>query len=196
MRKDDNNNADATRAALSVPTKSIGHDNARDKIKNSWYYINNEGATTPRPSRKDTQKMANSEIFIATAADMTLAFSSIGPAFQFIKDSHEDLNPEGAVLMLAGAPATASDVKASYRTILDFTAAGADGASRVAAAQSALDGALQACELVGVDPRNVSKVAELQVALDDARMLVDAPADAVELTITRMTLHKRGYKRS
>jgi hypothetical protein len=27
-------------------------------------------------------------------------------------------------------------------------------------------------------------------------MLVDAPADAVELTITRMTLHKRGYKRS
>ena len=196
MREDDNNNADATRAALSVPTKSIGHINARDKIKNSWYYINNEGATTPRPSRKDTQKMANSEIFLATAADMTLAFSSIGPAFQFIKDSHEDLNPEGAVLMLAGAPATASDVKASYRRTLDFTAAGADGASRVAAAQSALDGALQACQLVGVDPANVSKVAELQVELDNARMLVDAPADAVELTITRMTLHKRGYKRS
>ena len=196
MREDDNNKADATRAALSAPTKSIGHINARDKIKNSWYYINNEGATTPRPSRKDTQKMANSEIFLATAADMTLAFSSIGPAFQFIKDSHEDLNPEGAVLMLAGAPATASDVKASYRRTLDFTAAGADGASRVAAAQSALDGALQACQLVGVDPANVSKVAELQVELDNARMLVDAPADAVELTITRMTLHKRGYKRS
>ncbi len=196
MREDDNNNAGATRAALSVPTKSIGHDNARDKIKNSWYYINNEGATTPRPSRKDTQKMANSEIFIATAADMTLAFSSIGPAFQFIKDSHEDLNPEGAVLMLHGAPATASAVKASYRRTLDFTAAGADGASRVAAAQSALDGALQACQLVGVDPANVSKVAELQVELDNARMLVDAPADAVELSITRMTLHKRGYKRS
>tara|TARA_R110002074_G_scaffold153651_7_gene308855 strand:- start:512 stop:1108 length:597 start_codon:yes stop_codon:yes gene_type:complete len=196
MREDDNNNADATRAALSVPTKSIGHDNARDKIKNSWYYINNEGATTPRPSRKDTQKMANSEIFIATAADMTLAFSSIGPAFTFIQDSHADLNPEGAVLMLAGAPATASDVKASYRRTLDFTAAGADGASRVAAAQSALDGALQACQLVGVDPANVSKVAELQVELDNARMLVDAPADAVVLTIERMTLHKRGYKRS
>ena len=43
--------------------------------------------------------MANSEIFIATAADMTLAFSSIGPAFTFIQDSHADLNPEGAVLM-------------------------------------------------------------------------------------------------
>ena len=140
--------------------------------------------------------MANSEIFLATAADMTLAFSSIGPAFTFIQDSHADLNPEGAVLMLAGAPATASDVKASYRRTLDFTAAGADGASRVAAAQSALDGALQACQLVGVDPNNVSKVAELQVALDSARMLVDAPADAVVLTIERMTLHKRGYKRS
>jgi hypothetical protein len=191
MREDDSNNNRARSAGLS-----IGHDNARDKNRIVWYYINNEGATTLRPSRKDTLKMANSEIFLATAADMTLAFSSIGPAFTFIQDSHADLNPEGAVLMLAGAPATASDVKASYRRTLDFTAAGADGASRVAAAQSALDGALQACVLVGVDPNNVSKVAELQVALDEARMLVDAPADAVELSITRMTLHKRGYKRS
>ena len=80
--------------------------------------------------------MANSEIFLATAADMTLAFSSIGPAFTFIQDSHADLNPEGAALMLHGAPATAGAVKASYRRTLDFTAAGADGASRVAAAQS------------------------------------------------------------
>ena len=191
MREDDNNNDRAHGAGLS-----IGHDNARDFSRVIRYYINNEGATTLRPSRKDTQKMANSEIFIATAADMTLAFSSIGPAFTFIQDSHADLNPEGAVLMLHGAPATASAVKASYRRTLDFTAAGADGASRVAAAQSALDGALQACQLVGVDPNNVSKVAELQVALDDARMLVDAPADAVVLTIERMTLHKRGYKRS
>ena len=195
MRERHNNNR-AQGADSCAPTKSIGHDNARYKNRNIRYYINNEGALMPRPSRKDTQKMANSEIFIATAADMTLAFSSIGPAFQFIKDSHEDLNPEGAVLMLAGAPATASAVKASYRRTLDFTAAGADGASRVAAAQSALDGALQACQLVGVDPANVSKVAELRTALDNARMLVDAPADAVELTITRMTLHKRGYKRS
>ena len=191
MREDDNNNDRAHGAGLS-----IGHDNARDFSRVIRYYINNEGATTLRPSRKDTQKMANSAIFIATAADMTLAFSSIGPAFTFIQDSHADLNPEGAVLMLHGAPATASAVKASYRRTLDFTAAGADGASRVAAAQSALDGALQACQLVGVDPNNVSKVAELQVALDDARMLVDAPADAVVLTIERMTLHKRGYKRS
>ena len=191
MREDDSNNDRAHGAGLS-----IGHDNARDFSRVIRYYINNEAATTPRPSRKDTHTMANSEIFIATAADMTLAFSSIGPAFTFIQDSHADLNPEGAALMLDGAPATASAVKASYRRIFNFTAAGADGASRVAAAQSALDGALQACQLVGVDPNNVSKVAELQVELDNARMLVDAPADAVELTITRMTLHKRGYKRS
>jgi len=191
MREDDNNKS--TKQTNSLQTL----DNKRvDFSRAIRYYINNEAATTPRPSRKDTHTMANSEIFIATAADMTLAFSSIGPAFTFIQDSHADLNPEGAALMLDGAPATASAVKASYRRIFNFTAAGADGASRVAAAQSALDGALQACQLVGVDPNNVSKVAELQVELDNARMLVDAPADAVELTITRMTLHKRGYKRS
>ena len=191
MREDDNNKSEGLTNSLQTLDKE-----SVDFPRVIRYYINNEGALMLRPSRKDTLKMANSEIFIATAADMTLAFSSIGPAFTFIQDSHADLNPEGAVLMLHGAPATASDVKASYRRTLDFTAAGADGASRVAAAQSALDGALQACQLVGVDPANVSKVAELQVALDEARMLVDAPADAVELSITRMTLHKRGYKRS
>ena len=191
MREDDNNKSEG----LTISLQTLDKESV-DFSRVIRYYINNEGALMLRPSRKDTQKMANSEIFLATAADMTLAFSSIGPAFQFIKDSHEDLNPEGAVLMLAGAPATASDVKASYRRTLDFTAAGADGASRVAAAQSALDGALQACQLVGVDPSNVAKVAELRTALDDARMLVDSPADAVELTITRMTLNKRGYKRS
>ena len=160
------------------------------------YYINNEGALMLRPSRKDTLKMANSEIFIATAADMTLAFSSIGPAFQFIKDSHADLCAEGSALMLADVPATSKQVKDSYRRTLRFTVTGADSASQVSAAQSALDGALQACELVGVDPGNVAKVGELRTALDNARMLVNDDLDAPELTITRMTLHKRGYKRS
>ena len=136
------------------------------------------------------------DIFLATAADMTLAFSNIGTAFTFIQDSHADLNPEGSALMLNGKPATDKAVKASVRRDLDFTASGADAASQVAAAQSKLDGAIAACALVGVDASNVAKVAELRTALDDARMLVDAPADAVELTITRMTLHKRGYKRS
>jgi len=191
MREDDNNNDRAQGAVLST-----GHDNARDFSRVIRYYINNEGATTLRPSRKDTQKMANSEIFIATAANMTLAFSSIGPAFTFIQDSHADLNPEGSALMLDNAPATASAVKASYRRVLNFTAAGADSASQVAAAQSQLDGAISACALVGVDPANVAKVTELRAALDSAQLLVDSPEDAAELTITRMTLHKRGYKRS
>jgi hypothetical protein len=136
-------------------------------------------------------------IYLATAADMTLAFSNIGSAFQFIQDSHADLNPEGSALMLAGAPATVKAVKASSRRVLDFTVSGADAASQVAAAQSKLDGAIQACELVGIDPTNVAKVAELRDAVDSAQLLAaEAGADSVELSITAMTLNKRGYKRS
>ena len=158
------------------------------------YYINNEAATTPRPSRKDTQKMAT--IYLATAADMTLAFSNIGSAFQFIQDSHADLNPEGSALMLAGAPATVKAVKSSLRRTLDFTVSGADAASQVAAAQSKLDGAIAACALVGVDPANVAKVQELRAAVESAQLLAaDASADSVELSITAMTLHKRGYNK-
>ena len=194
MNSTGNSNND-TRKGLTNSLQSFDKESV-DFPGSLRYYINNEGALNAPTVSKGHNKMANSVIFLATAADMTLAFSSIGPAFTFIQDSHADLNPEGAALMLDGAPATASDVKASYRRVFNFTAAGADGASRVAAAQSALDGALQACELVGVDPSNVAKVAELRTALDDARMLVDSPADAVELTITRMTLNKRGYKRS
>ena len=157
------------------------------------YYINNEGALMPRTSRKDTNMTT---IFLATAADMTLAFSNIGSAFQFIQDSHADLNPEGSALMLAGAPATVKAVKASCRRTLDFTVSGADAASQVAAAQSKLDGAIAACALVGVDPDNVAKVAELRAAVDSAQLLAaDASADSVELSITAMTLHKRGYNK-
>jgi hypothetical protein len=191
MREDDNNKSEGLTNSLQTLDKE-----KVDFSRVIRYYINNEGATTPRPSRKDTQKMANSEIFIATAADMTLAFSSIGPAFRFIQDSHADLCAEGSALMLADVPATSKQVKDSYRRVLRFTVTGADSASQVSAAQSALDGALQACELVGVDPANVAKVAELKTALDNARMLVNDDLDAPELTITRMSLHKRGYKRS
>ena len=140
------------------------------------------------------------EIFLATAADMTLAFSNIGSAFTFIQDSHGDLNPEGSALMLATrqgqVPATNKAVKASYARVLTFTAAGADAASQVAAAQSKLDGALSACALVGVDPANVATVGNLRAALIEAQALVDSDDDAVELTIQRMTLNKRGYKAS
>jgi hypothetical protein len=134
------------------------------------------------------------DIFLATANDMTLAFSNIGSAFAFILDSHADLNPEGSALMLGAAPATVKAVKASSRRVLNFTAAGADAASQVAAAQSKLDGALQACALVGVDPANVATVANLQHALLTAQGLVDTDDAAAVLTIEVMTLHKRGYK--
>ena len=135
------------------------------------------------------------DIFLATAADMTLAFSNIGSALTFIEDSHADLNPEGSALMFAGAPATTKAVKASSRRVLTFTAAGADAASQVAAAQSKLDGAIAACALVGVDPANVAKVTELREALSTAiDSALDGPA-SVELSITAMTLHKRGYNK-
>ena len=135
-------------------------------------------------------------IFLATADDMTLAFSNIGSAFTFIQDSHADLNPEGSALMLNDSPATTKAVKASHRRVLRFTAAGADAASQVAAAQSKLEGALSACRLVGVDPAAVATVANLEHALLTAQALVDSDDNAPELTITAMTLNKRGYKNS
>ena len=133
-------------------------------------------------------------IFLASANDMTLAFSNIGSAFTFILDSHADLNPEGSALMLGSVPATNKAVKASSRRVLTFSAAGADAASQVAAAQSKLDGALSACALVGVDPDNVATVGNLRHALIEAQALVDTDEAAAVLTIERMTLHKRGYK--
>jgi len=138
------------------------------------------------------------DIFLATAADMTLAFSNIGSALTFIEDSHADLNPEGSALMLAhnSSPATTKAVKASSRRVIDFTAAGADAASQVSAAQSKLDGALSACVLVGVDPDNVATVGNLRAALVAAQTLVDTDVEAVKLRIERLTLHKRGYKNS
>ena len=140
--------------------------------------------------------MATTSIFLATAGTDTLAFSSIGPAFQFIKDSHADLCAEGSTLMLDGVPATTKAVKARAFG-WHFSVSGADAASVVAAAQSKLDGAIQACELVGIDPTNVAKVAELQTALDAAKVVAaEAGEDAPELSIRRVTLHKRGYKRS
>ena len=137
------------------------------------------------------------EIFLATAADMTLAFSNIGSAFTFIQDSHGDLNAEGSALMLATrkgqVPATNKAVKASYDRVLSFTAAGADAASRVAAAQSKLDGAIQACVGLGIDPLNVAKVAELQEDLAAAQVAAQSECDdsTEEIVITRLTLHKR-----
>ncbi len=138
------------------------------------------------------------DIFLASANDMTLAFSNIGSAFTFIQDSHADLNPEGSALMLAhnSSPATTKAVKASSRRVIDFTAAGADAASQVSAAQSKLDGALQACALVGVDPANVATVGNLKHALLEAQDLVGTDDAAASFVIRPVTLHKRGYKNS
>ena len=136
------------------------------------------------------------DIFLATAADMTLAFSNIGSAFTFIEDSHGDLNPEGSALMLGTIPATNKVVKGSTARVLTFNAAGADAASQVATAQSKLDGALQACALVGVDPANVATVGNLKHALLEAQDLVGTDDAAASFVIRPVTLHKRGYKNS
>ena len=184
--REDNNETRATGAGLS-----IGRNYARDFSAHYGILITVEGHYRPA-SLERTHNMT--EIFLATAADMTLAFSNIGSAFTFILDSHADLNPEGSALMLGSVPATNKSVKASRRRTLTFSAAGADAASRVAKAQSTLDGALSACALVGVDPDNVATVGNLRAALVDAQSLVDTDDAAVELSITSMVLHKRGYK--
>jgi hypothetical protein len=157
-----------------------------------------EALNASHVSKGHPKMTASTLIFLATAADDTLAFSNIGSAFTFILDSHADLNPEGSALMLAhnNTPATVKAVKASCRRVMDFTAAGADAASQVTKAQGMLDGALSACALVGVDPDNVATVGNLRAALGDAQALVDTDVEAVELRIEVLTLHKRGYKNS
>ena len=182
------NDSNETRAIGAGLT--IGHDNARD-FSAHYVIIKTVEGTKARPSRKDTNM---TDIFLATANDMTLAFSNIGSALTFIEDSHADLNPEGSALMLGSVPATNKAVKASRRRVLTFTAAGADVASQVAKAQSTLDGALSACALVGVDPANVATVGNLRAALIEAQSLVDTDAATATLTIEVMPLHERGYK--
>jgi len=140
-------------------------------------------------------------IFLATdSTDSTpIAFSNIGTALDYVRDSHADLNAEGAALMLQTpdglVPATNKAVKASYARVLRFEAAGADAASRVAAAQSKLDGALSACALVGVDPANVATVGNLRAAVIEAQEAVGTDERAVSFEILATPLHKRGYNK-
>ena len=192
MRNGHNNSPDATRAGLRASLQTRPGTKMPDTKADSFGIIKTVEGNKARVLKGHTNMTM---IYLATAADMTLAFSNIGSAFSFIQDSHEDLNPEGSALMLRGVPATMKAVKAS-RGDLRFTVSGADAASQVAAAQSKLDGAIAACELVGVDPSNVAKVQELRAAVDSARLLAeDASADSVELSITAMVLHKRGYNK-
>ena len=185
-------NTNDTRKGLTNSLQTLDKESV-DFPGSVRYYINNEGALIAPDVLKGHSKMAT--IYLATAADMTLAFSNIGTAFTFIQDSHADLNPEGSTLMLNGSPATSKAVKSSVRRDLDFTASGADAASQVAAAQSKLDGAIAACALVGVDPANVAKVAELRAAVESAQLLAADEVSSVELSIRAMVLHKRGYNK-
>jgi hypothetical protein len=188
--KRDNNETRAIGAELS-----IGRNYARDFYAQNVILITVEGHY--RPDRLERTPNMTS-IFLASDSSDTLAFSNIGTALEFVRDSHADLNPEGSALMLetrAGlVPASNKAVKASRDRVMRFSAAGADAASVVAGIQSKLDGALSACALVGIDPANVATVGNLRAALLDAQSLVDTDAATAVLTIEVMPLHKRGYK--
>ena len=139
------------------------------------------------------------DVFIVTdsSSDDTVAFSNIGTALDYVRDTHGDINPDGSTLMLQGSagpvPATNKAVKAARGRVLRFEAAGADAVSKVAAVQSKLDGAIQACVGMGIDPLNVAKVAELQEDLAAAQVAAQSECDdsTEEIVITRLTLHKR-----
>ncbi len=187
LTRDDNNKS--TKQTNSLQTL----DNKKVDFSAQYGIIKTVEGMNPA-SLERTHNMT--DIFLATAADDTLAFSNIGSALTFIEDSHADLNPEGSALMFQGSPATAKSVKASSRRVLTFTASGADAASQIASAQSKLDGAISACALVGVDPANVAKVTELRAAVEAAQLLSVDAVESVALSIERLTLHKRGYKNS
>ena len=187
------NDSNETRAIGAGLT--IGHDNARDF--SAHYVIIKTVEGHYRPDRLErTHNMTS--IFLASDSSDTLAFSNIGTALEFVRDSHGDLNPEGSALMLetrAGlVPATNKAVKASRDRVMRFSAAGADAASVVAGIQSKLDGALSACALVGIDPANVATVGNLEAALLTAQGNIGAESASVTLTIETLYLHKRGYK--
>ena len=142
-----------------------------------------------------TNTMANIFLVTNTVETNPIAFSNIGSALEFVNDSHADLNPEGSALMLGGKPATNKVVKAAHSNTLRLTATNADAAATVAAIQSKIAGAIQACELVGIDPRNVAKVAELQENLVEAQDNVGAIDNSVDFTISRVVLHKRKHNK-
>ena len=122
----------------------------------------------------------------------TLAFSSCDAMLAYVRDLHADLSPEGSTLMLDGVPATNKVVKARFalRSAATFTVAG-DGADAVAALQSKLDGAIQACVGLGIDPDNVAKVGELREALDLAKASVDTDEKGLVIEVRELVLHKR-----
>ena len=145
--------------------------------------------------------MANTtNIFLVTNTSEAgkVAFSNLSSALGHVVNSHGDLNPEGSALMFdnhtnALVPATIGNVKKSYARNLRFVASNADAASVVDGIQSKLKGALQACELVGVDPDNVAKVADLRAELETAQLAAGSLEDATEFNIEVLPLHKRKH---
>ena len=122
----------------------------------------------------------------------TLAFSSADAMLAYVRDLHADLAPEGSTLMLGGVPATNKVVKARFAVsnVGTFTVAG-DGADAVAALQSKLDGAIQACAALGIDPDNVGKVTELRESLALAIESVDTDDAGLVIDVRELVLHKR-----
>ena len=153
----------------------------------------------------NTMATANTNIFLVTnsSEDSIVAFSNIGTALEFVRDSHGDLNAEGSALMLETAsglvPATNKAVKDRNFTgrTLRFSATDADAASVVAATSSKLDGAIQACVGLGIDPANVGKVAELRVALENAQANLDASNsnEGVTFELSVLPLNKRKHSK-
>ena len=153
----------------------------------------------------NTMATANTNIFLVTNSneDSTVAFSNIGTALDYVADSHGDLNAEGSALMLEAAtglvPATNKAVKDRNYTgrTLHFTATDAIGAKLVSAAQSKLDGALQACILVGVDPSAVAMVGNLRAALEVAQESASDSnlAEVVTFELAILPLNKRKHNK-
>ena len=148
---------------------------------------------------------STTNIFLVTNSndERPVAFSNIGTALEFVRDSHGDLNAEGSALMLETAsglaPATNKAVKERNFTnrVLRFTASDAIGAKLVSDAQSKLDGALQACELVGVDPSNVATVANLRARVIELQGNLDnsEASDVVTFDVAILPLHKRKHNK-
>ena len=87
------NDSNETRAIGAGLT--IGHDNARDFSAHYGIIITVEGRLSPdRLERTHNMTM----IFLASDSSDTLAFSNIGTALDYVRDSHGDLNPEGCLL--------------------------------------------------------------------------------------------------
>ena len=193
---------------------ATGHNNARYRFDFPCYitYMNDALQTSNTSEAASTSARAPgasivlkgqtimTTIFLATdSTDSTpICFSNVGTALDYVRDSHGDLNAEGAALMLETrsglVPATNKAVKAARGT-LRFVATGADAASVVAGIQSKLDGALSACALVGIDPANVAKVISLREDLTAAQANVGAEDDSVSFEIRPATLHKRAHNK-